>query len=239
MELGLFVTPARNLMRTVGVASLATLEPGSASPYASMVTVATEVGGAPIFLISRLAWHTRNLEADPRGSVLFVAPGGESADPLALGRISVMGIAEKADTPLNRSRFLARHPEAAGYASFADFSLWRLRVDKGHFVGGFGRIGTLPGDQLIEQGDAVAAWEAGIAAALDDINAGEAALCARLAARHGEEGGEWRLAACDPDGCDLVGEGRSIRIDFAAPVESVYQIPEVLQRLSAKDATSA
>jgi putative heme iron utilization protein len=202
-----------------------------------MVTVATEVGGAPIFLISQLAWHTRNIEADPRASVLFVAPG-ESGDPLALGRISVMGAAEKADTPLNRARFLARHPEAAGYASFADFSLWRLRLEKGHFVSGFGRIRTLPADRLIRQGEAVAAWEAGVAAALDEINARDAALCADVAVRHGGQAGEWRLAACDPDGCDLVSGGQSIRAGFAEPIESIYQIPEALQRLRRNGAKS-
>ncbi len=202
-----------------------------------MVTVATEVGGAPIFLISQLAWHTRNIEADPRASVLFVAPG-ESGDPLALGRISVMGVAEKADTPLNRARFLARHLEAAGYASFADFSLWRLRVDKGHFVSGFGRIRTLPADQLIRQGEAVAEWELGITAALDEINAREAGLCADLAGWHGGQPGEWRLAACDPDGCDLVNGEQSMRIGFAKPVESIYQLSEALQRLSWNGAKS-
>jgi heme iron utilization protein len=199
-----------------------------------MLTTATDVAGAPIFLISRLAWHTRNLEADSRASVLFVTPGAESGDPLALGRVSLMGVAEKADTPLNRARFLARHPEAEGYAAFADFSLWRLRVEKAHFIGGFGRIVTMPGEEIIRQSEAVAEWEARITEELASLSASEAALCAELARQHGAAGDGWRLAACDPDGADLVGEGVSIRTQFVEPIESVYQILQALQRLSGK-----
>jgi hypothetical protein len=91
-ELGLFVTSARYFMRTAGVASLATLELGSAGPCASTVTAATGPGGSPIFLISNLPWQTRNFEAGSRGLVLF-APSIESDGPLAPGRSGPMEIA--------------------------------------------------------------------------------------------------------------------------------------------------
>src|SRR5918999_4192929 len=57
-------------------------------PYGSFVTVAFD-NGNPIFLISGLAEHTKNLERDPRASLL-VAEGG-SADPLANGRVTTLG----------------------------------------------------------------------------------------------------------------------------------------------------
>ncbi len=195
----LFVTPARYLMRGTGVASLATLEPGSRSPYASMITVSTATGGEPLFLISRLAWHTRNLEADLRASVLFQSTG-TAADPLALGRISVMGRAQKTEDPAARARFLARHPEAEGYAGFADFALWRLAVEKGHYIGGFGRIGTIAGDDLIRSREVVETWDAEIAGQIAAINDAERALLSRLARKLGENSGSWRLAACTRKG---------------------------------------
>jgi heme iron utilization protein len=234
---GLFVTSARYLMRGTGVGSLATLEPVSGSPYASMITVATETDGTPLLLISRLAWHTRNLETDPRASILFMS-GGSAADPLALGRISVMGRAERTDSPAARARFLARHPEAEVYIDFADFALWRLTVEMGHFIGGFGRIGTIAGDRLIRNVQMSRAWDDGIASQLDAINAGDAALLARLAEQHDETGQGRRLAACDPEGAELVADGRALRLVFPEPLESVYQIPEALQRLAGNNGTS-
>jgi heme oxygenase (biliverdin-IX-beta and delta-forming) len=239
VESGLFVTSARKIIRGTGVAALATLEPGTGSPYASMLTVATETDGTPVFLISRLAWHTRNLEADSRASILFCA-GGESSDPLALGRVSVMGRAERTGNELARERFLARHPEAAGYAGFADFSLWRLLPEKAHHVGGFGQIGTVPGDALIRPAQTARAWDAEIGVTLADLNAHHGALIARLAVQHGggAADGASTLAACDPDGAELIADGRTLRLAFSEPVQNVYQILQELQRLEANKVRS-
>jgi len=62
---------ARGLMREALKASLATLDQSTGHPYASLVTIATDVDGTPLLLISKLALHTKNLEADSRASLLF------------------------------------------------------------------------------------------------------------------------------------------------------------------------
>src|SRR5688572_10484038 len=139
-EFGLIVASVRSLMYESRLASLATLESGTHHPYASLIAVASDTDGAPVFLISKLALHTRNLEGDPRTTVLLAAPAGGRGDPLNSGRVSLMGSAAPADDPRIRSGFLARHPEAAGYAGFADFRFWRLQPERAHYVGGFGRI---------------------------------------------------------------------------------------------------
>ena len=71
---------ARTLVAQISTGTLCTLalEPAG-YPYGSFVTVAFE-NGAPVFLISRLAEHTKNLERDPRASLL-VAEGG-AVDPV-------------------------------------------------------------------------------------------------------------------------------------------------------------
>jgi hypothetical protein len=45
------------------------LDTPSGAPYASLITLATDLGGSPIFLISTLARHTRNLANDPRAAI--------------------------------------------------------------------------------------------------------------------------------------------------------------------------
>src|SRR3989442_1467952 len=78
---------ARTLVALMSTGTLCTLalEP-EGYPYGSFVTVAFE-NGDPVFLISRLAEHTRNLERDSRASLL-VAEGGAD-DPLANGRVTM------------------------------------------------------------------------------------------------------------------------------------------------------
>ena len=46
--------------------------------------------GRPIFLISTMAMHTQNLQADPRASLLVTQPDA-SADPLGASRVTLLG----------------------------------------------------------------------------------------------------------------------------------------------------
>ena len=64
-------TEARHLMRARPKAALASLNRANGTPYASLANVATTAEGSPIILISTLAWHTRNLLQDARGSLMF------------------------------------------------------------------------------------------------------------------------------------------------------------------------
>jgi heme iron utilization protein len=61
---------AKELLRTVRAGALGTLIPGQALPFVSLVNVGTAPDGSPILLVSRLAAHTRHLNADP-GSRCF------------------------------------------------------------------------------------------------------------------------------------------------------------------------
>ncbi len=231
-ESGVIRASARALLRQRKVGSLATVEAGTNHPYASLLTVATDIDASPIFLISRLAWHTRNLEADSRASILFAAETGPG-DPLNLGRVSVMGRAELTSAPRLRSRFLATHPEAAFYADFADFSFWRLNVERAHFIGGFGRISTLPAAELLVDPGTAQDWNSRSDAAVEALNAAEAGLIASLAGGGGAPEGEgWRIAACDPDGCDLACGDETRRLSFLRPVTSPDGIAGALIALS-------
>ena len=131
---------ARTLVSQISTGTLCTLaqEPDG-YPYGSFVTVAFDRGD-PIFLISGLAEHTKNLQRDPRASLL-VAEGG-SADPLANGRVTLLGPCTRvaADGANARAAFLAVHANAAYYADFRDFGFWRLRVDSIRYIGGYGRM---------------------------------------------------------------------------------------------------
>src|SRR5438105_1482957 len=97
---------ARTLAARVSTGTLCTIAVEPAGfPYGSFVTFGLD-GGAPIFLISELAEHTRNLRADERASLLVAEPG--SGDPLARGRVTLIGRA-RALSPGEGSRERAGH----------------------------------------------------------------------------------------------------------------------------------
>ena len=95
---------ARTLVASISTGTLCTLalEP-EGYPYGSFVTVAFDEGN-PIFLISALAEHTKNLARDPRASLL-VAEGG-SADPLANDRVTMLGPCTRVEGDARRARRL-------------------------------------------------------------------------------------------------------------------------------------
>jgi putative heme iron utilization protein len=139
---------ARTLVAQIPTGALATLarEP-EGHPYASLVTFGLEAGGDPVFLISELAEHTRNLHGDARAS-LMVAEGIRE-DPLANGRVTLLGTChqvEKGDEHA-REAYLARFPSAAYYAGYKDFSFWRLRVESLRYIGGYGRMSWVAGEE--------------------------------------------------------------------------------------------
>jgi hypothetical protein len=223
---------ARGLVRRALKASLASLDPGTGYPYASLIIVATDASGPPILLISNLARHTRNLVNDNRASIL-VDGTGAAGDLLQGARVTLSGLAEKTDDPSVRWRFLARHPEAEFYAGFPDFSFWRLKVAGAHYIGGFGRIVDLkPEDLLIDTASAepLLAAEADI---IEHMNADHAdAVQLYATVLKGAPAGPWRMSGIDPEGCDLLLDGEALRVEFARPIASATEAREELVRLT-------
>jgi len=131
---------ARTLVaqRTTGSLATLALEPAG-YPYASFVTFALSAG-QPVFLISRVAEHTRNLTVDPRVSLLVHESG--SADPLANGRVTLVGQCHKLPRGETEARaaFLAVHPSAAYYVDFQDFDFFALQLEAVRYIGGYGRM---------------------------------------------------------------------------------------------------
>src|SRR5579872_793481 len=109
---------AKKLLREGRSGALATLVPGSGDPYCSLVNVGTCADGAPLFLLSKLALHTKNILADKRASLML--DERKEGDPLEGARVMLMGTCSPANDPSVASAYLRRHPEAEMFASFAD-----------------------------------------------------------------------------------------------------------------------
>ena len=110
-------------------------------------------------LLSDLAVHAQNLASDPRASLLVSeSPPGPTAggdlaesDPMSRPRASMVGRMTKIHREIEgdaRAAFVRRHPAAAIYADFGDFSVYRFHLESAHLIAGFGRIQTLSADQL-------------------------------------------------------------------------------------------
>jgi len=139
-----FAERARTLMYLGRIGSLSTLsrrQPGF--PFGSVMPYGLDDHGRPIFLISTMAMHTQNLQADPRASLL-VTQDDASGDPLGASRVTLVGNVRtipNAEVPASRDLYLARYTNSKYWVDFEDFSFYRLEVVDVYYVGGFGVMG--------------------------------------------------------------------------------------------------
>ncbi len=159
-----------------GVLSTVALDPAG-YPFGSVATYAIDDTGRPIVFVSTMAEHTRNATADPRASLIVTEPFPEGSDPLAAGRVTLIGdLLQVAgdERPAVRDQYLAANPASGYYIDFGDFSFWRLEVRSVRYVGGYGRM------SWVEAAD--------YATAVADPLAGEAAtgILEHMNADHGD-----------------------------------------------------
>ena len=209
---------ARMLLRSARSATLATVRDGQ--PFASLVTPACAADLSVLMLLSSLSEHTAHLLAEPR-CALLVAGAPTDVNPQTAPRLSVVGCATPDPDPDLRARWLALHPYAAFYAGLGDFRIFRLRIERCHFVGGFASAHRLAWADLAPDAACVAA-----------IAEAEASIIANT-----DLGQGWRMAAVDVDGCDLVLDETVRRVAWSAPVSDAAGLERELRQL--KDSKAA
>jgi heme iron utilization protein len=139
-----FAERARTLMHSARIGSLSTLsrkQPGF--PFGSLMPYGLDRQGRPIFLISTMAMHTQNLQADPRAS-LFVTEPGASGDPLGSSRVTLIGNVVRIPEPdlaAARTLYLTGYLDSKYWVDFDDFSFYRMDLIDVYYVGGFGVMG--------------------------------------------------------------------------------------------------
>ena len=135
-----------SLIRAERIAHLATLRAGA--PMVSMTLYLPQADFSAFHVhVSRLAWHTQDMQHDARVALSIAEKDDGRADPFTLKRVSIRGEAVPiAGGP--KEAWLARFPAQAINFELADFSFWRITPRDARFVAGFGRIHNLSAAEL-------------------------------------------------------------------------------------------
>lgn len=213
---------ARTLASGIRTGTLCTIAQEPAGyPYGSFTTYAL-VDGHPVFLISELAEHTKNLRRDPRTSLCIAESGAE--DPLANGRITLVGDCTPCDDERVRAAYLEHHPNAAYYVDFKDFHFWRLDVAAVRYIGGYGRMSWVSvADWLTAEPDPLAPFADGIVTHMNDDHADAMPLYCRAFSR-ARDVEVATMSSIDRYGFEMSAqtpEGpRPVRVAFASPIST-------------------
>ena len=190
-------------------------------PYGSVASYALDDRGNPLFFVSLMAEHTQNAIRDPRASLLVTEPVPDGADPLASGRVTLLGRLAQVDEEERaavRARYLEANPASEYYIDFGDFVFSRLAVEHIRYVGGYGRMSWVDvADYAVAEPDPLAEAAAGI---IEHMNAdhtdAQVLYCRYLAGR--PDTTDAAMVAVDRYGFDMIAIGptgrAAVRLGF-------------------------
>jgi putative heme iron utilization protein len=225
------------LARTGALSTLSRKQQGF--PFGSVMPYGLDEKGRPVFLISTMAMHTQNLQADPRSSLLVTQPDA-GGDPLGASRVTLLGNVLPLPEPEvaeARKLYLARYPNSKHWVDFEDFSFYRMDVMDVYYVGGFGVMGWVSASDYCDgQPDPLADSAAAIIEHMNTDHGDALTLIARAFA--GIECQEAAMTSVDRLGFHVrlkTSDGmRSARIAFPREVGSAAEARNVLIEMVAQ-----
>lgn len=220
---------ARELLLSVnqGVLSTNSKEmPGY--PFGSVVPYCLNGAGEPVFLISDIAQHTKNIKADAHCS-LIVVTGGD--DVQAEARLTLVGDCElvpEAEIEAVSARYFSFFPESKDYHKTHDFNFFVLKTKRCRFIGGFGSIHWLEPEAVLLANPFPVERELGMVGHMNTDHA-DAILhyCSQYAIAV-PEGVSPVMTGVDAEGLHLRLGRRLARIRFSAPVSTPLEARETL-----------
>jgi heme iron utilization protein len=113
-------------------------------PYGSLVPYAVDRDNRPVFFLSGLAVHTKNLLTNPKASLVV-----SEEEEVSGARVNLFGDVAKVPEAEARAAglrqiYLGAHPEAEQWIDFGDFDFYSMAVANIYWVGGFGEMGWVP-----------------------------------------------------------------------------------------------
>lgn len=207
---------SRLIMRSCGKAALATIDAETGEPYNSLILVAADQDASPMMMLSDLADHTQNIKKNPLASLLL--DGDHNSETLASARLSVQGKLDVVNDKALVKRFINRHAEAAIYAGFGDFNLYRMTVTRVHLIGGFGRIHWIDADQVMADSPKLDAAAEDIMEHMNEDHDDAIAAYAEALGHDMNTDDKWRMTGIDRDGIDLSNGVTYERINTPEPM---------------------
>ena len=206
---------ARRLLRSCRSGALATLSRRlQGYPFVTAAPFMSDFDGSVVLLISRLAEHTKNIEADTRVSLLVHE---SSSDVQAAARLTVAGMCDRIDAqPELKERYVRRFPDANDLLAL-DFDFHRIQPTAIRYIGGFGKIHWIEPASFISDAGIGASIEQAQLAFLNDRRSQD---LLRAGASDSRLPSNVRAIALDCDGVD-VRVGNEIHTQRLAFVRSV------------------
>lgn len=225
---------ACRLLRHSRNVALATIDRINGFPYSTVTNLSVEPDGSPVFYMSGLSHHGKNILADNRISMTLAEFSG--SDVLRGSRLTLVGCAScLCDRALEQSlaRYRRKFFRATRYLELNDTLLVRMTVSDLFLNGGPAQYSDdlhLDSIRVSLQGaEMLTRHEEDLISFLEQ----NPDRLAPFLARAGGVRRRWRLATIDPEGMDFASEDQNIRIAFSQRITTPEGLLRYLDRVSA------
>uniref|UniRef100_A0A0E0JVI5 CREG-like beta-barrel domain-containing protein n=1 Tax=Oryza punctata TaxID=4537 RepID=A0A0E0JVI5_ORYPU len=233
----------RNLMEQARFAHLCTVmsrmhHRRAGYPFGSLVDFAPDPMGHPIFSLSPLAIHTRNLLEDPRCTVVVQVPGWSG---LSNARVTIFGDVVPLPADLQEwahQQYVSKHQQWASH-QWGNFYYYKMQtISDIYFIGGFGTVAWLDVKEYEALKPDKIATDGG-EQSLKELNAMYSKPLKKLLSTEGEVD-DAALISIDSKGIDIrVRQGAQFNIQRIAfelhhSVETLEEAKEAIRRILGK-----
>ena len=200
-------------------------------PFGSVVPYCLDRDGVPLFLLSHLSQHTRNLVAESRAAITLV--GDFSGDVQQAERLTGVGDIRPLDIHSAAvERYFRYFPGSRFYFDELNFRFFRMMPRRWHWNGGFATARWFGNDRLLAENPFDDTGETAVAAEIEsDFHHLLESLLAVAGVTPAADD-KARVCGVDSEGMDLGIAGRVIRFAFPRPVLTRHELLEVLPELT-------
>lgn len=222
---------ARQMLRAHRYGALGTLSKKfDGYPFGSITPYLVNHDGSLLILISAIAEHTKNIQHDPR--VSLITHDQRDTQIQTQGRVTLIGNAQLAEDKAQvGARYLRYFPEAQTYFSMHDFAFYRIAPVAIRYIGGFGRIHWVATEDYLCPNYALAEQEEGVIAHMNsDHRETMQRYCQHFRQYTAQQ---VEMLGIDCDGFDVRADDQILRFDFTEPVLDAQQARKALVAMSA------
>jgi putative heme iron utilization protein len=220
----------RQMLRAHRYGALSTLSKKfDGHPFGSITPYLVDHDGSMLILISALAEHTKNIQHDPR--VSLITHNQNNPHIQTQGRVTVMGEADLvAEREQAGKRYLRYFPEAQTYFAMHDFSFYRIVPIALRYIGGFGKIHWVNMAAYAPQ--QVEAYTQQEVQLIDTLNTQQQNTLRQLLQQlHGINAPDVQAIGLDCDGLDVRSEEQVWRLNFAEALSDPAQAAHALSQI--------
>lgn len=198
-------------------------------PFGSVTPYSLHRNGEPVILISDIAQHTKNIEADSRVSLTILEHGTE--DVQESPRLTILADAIKLGDVDNdtANRYYSYFPQSQDYHSTHNFSFYRLTVVKIRYIGGFGEIHWFdPADFTLTNPFSQAEEQRIVMHMNEDHQSALRHFLVHFKDIPADGEQAVQMVGIDADGFSLMMKKRLYRFQFEEPIHTVQEAREAL-----------